>query len=148
MLKHVGFAIGNSLAVLLLLALGASPFYFAKNFSQVAGVKSESTYLLVSQVSKFPGMTFTENTGAYSLKFTKQAESQAYLSVLVINNPTAATKTYNLAGGNSQNTVFFGENLNNLQTSLKVPPDTSVPVSLISNGTSSVQTVTFTIESN
>src|SRR3989344_7357400 len=123
----------NFMAVVLLVGLIATPFFFAKNFSKVAGVKSQSQFLLVSQVEKFPGMEFSQEADNYRISFTKQGPSQAYLGVLMINNPTDRTQTYSLEVLFGSAEVFFGEDLDNLTTQITVPSGASVPVSLISS---------------
>lgn len=138
----------NFSAVMLLISLFASPIYFAKNFTQVAGIKSESPYLLVSQVGKFPGMTFTEADNSYSISFTKQAPSQAYLSILIINNPTNKAKTYSITNQSTENKLSFGGDLKDQQTKISVPPQSSVPISLLSQSTANSQSATFQIEAN
>jgi uncharacterized membrane protein len=50
----------NFLAVILLISLIATPFLFARNFAKVAGVKSESKFLVISRVEEFPSMTFSQ----------------------------------------------------------------------------------------
>lgn len=139
----------NFLAVVLLISLIATPFFFAKNFSKIAGVKSESQFLVVSQVEKFPGMEFSQEANSYRISFKKQGPSQAYLGVLVINNPTDKTQTYSL-DTLGETKVFFGEDLNNLTTQMSVPSSVSVPISLLSTGESPAesQTVEFKIEVN
>lgn len=138
----------NFFAVILLLALIATPIYFAKNFSQVAGVKSQSPYLVVSQVEKFPGMTLTQDAANFQISFTKQGVFQAYLGILIINNPTNETRKYSLQKSSASNKVFFGEDLQNQLTQISMPPSTSVPVSILSSsGSFSSQTVKFTIQS-
>lgn len=137
----------NFLALLLLSSLLLLPFYFAKNFSQVSGVKSETPYLIVSQVEKFPGMFLSQNGNTYEISLEKQNNKQAYLSVLVVNNPTEEARTYSLKASSGATTVFFGEDINNPTTEIKVPQKASVPVSLLSQGESaSTQTIEFTIE--
>ena len=138
----------NFSAVILLLALIITPFYFAKNFSQVAGVKSQSPYLVVSQVEKFPGMTLTQDAASFQISFTKQGASQAYLGVLIVNNPTNETKKYSLQESSTNNNVFFGEDLQNQLTQISMPPQTSVPVSILSSDSPFLsQTVQCTIQS-
>ncbi len=138
----------NFLAVVLLITLIAAPFYFAKNFSQVAGVKSQSPYLVVPQVDKFPSMTLTQNGNNFQITFTKQNPSQAYLSVLIINNPTNQPKTYELQATKGSQTVFFGESLESPLTKINVPAQASVPISILSSASTSTQTVEFAIHSN
>ncbi len=150
MKSHHFLKIGlNFSAIVVLLALIALPFYFARNFSQVAGVKSESTYLLVSQIEKFPGMFLSQTGERYEISFERINPSQAYLSVLIVNNPTEETRTYSLHASSGSTTVFFGEDFNSrLTTKVNVPSGASVPISLLSTGNSvSTQTVEFAIES-
>jgi len=136
----------NFLAVVLLISLIATPFFFAKNFAKVAGVKSTTPYLLVSQIEKFPNMKFLQEENKYKISFEKFGSSQAYLGVLIINNPTDRTQTYSL-DTLGETKVFFGEDLNNLITQISVPSSVSVPISLLSTGESPVesQTVEFKI---
>jgi len=140
----------NFLAVVLLIGLSATPFYFARNFAKVAGVKSSSPYLLVSQIEKFPNITFSQSSDAYRISLTKQGPSQAFLGVLIINNPTDRTQTYSLEVTSGQNSLFFGEDPNNLLTSIMAPSLTSVPVSLYSpeEASGESQTVEFQIHIN
>ena len=137
----------NFLAVVMLASLIAAPIYFAKNFAKVAGVKSETSYLIVSQIEKFPGMFLNQDGNKYEISFTRQFTSQAFLSVAIINNPTSETKTYNLKASSGSTKVFLGEDLTNPITQIKVPAESSVPISLLSEGDApSTQTVEFTIE--
>ncbi len=148
-MKHHVLTIAlNFSAAALLLALIATPIYFAKNFVQVAGVKSESQYLLVSQIDKFPGMTFSQSQNTYTITFTKQAPSQAYLAPIIINNPTNDTKTYTINNQSTQNKLFFGENLNDQQITINVPSQSSTPVSLLSQSKADTQLITFQIQAN
>ncbi|MBI3283125.1 hypothetical protein HYZ70_03575 [Candidatus Curtissbacteria bacterium] len=146
----------NFLAVVLLIGLVATPIYFAQNAASVAGVKSESKYLVVSQVEKFPGMTLSQQGDQYTVSFTKLGPSQAYLGVLIVNNPTNQTQNYslqrlnltgNLTGGLTSPTVFFGENLDDQKTQIAVPSGASVSASLFSNSGAEVekQSVEFSI---
>jgi hypothetical protein len=138
----------NFSAVVLLLALIITPIYFATNFAQVSGVKSQSNYLLVSQIDKFPGMTFSQSGQNYTINFTKQATSQAYLALFIINNPTNGAKTYKIMSNNSKNTLFFGEDLKNQLNKINIPAQSSAPISLLSESPSDVQTVTFQMSSD
>ena len=138
----------NFLAVILLLTLIGVPFYFARNFSQVAGVKSSNPYLIVSQVNKFPDMTLVQAGDNFKITFTKQNLSQAYLSVLILNNPTNQSKTYSLETPNDSLAVFFGADLDNPVAEVNVPAGASVPISLISSSPDSSQTAEFFIKSN
>src|SRR3989344_4495975 len=97
----------NFSATVLLLALLALPFYFARSFSQVSGAKSETPYLIISQVEKFPGMYLAQSGNRYEISFERQNPSQAYISVLVLNNPSSETKAYSLRASSGATTVFF-----------------------------------------
>lgn len=138
----------NFFAVVLLISLIATPLYFAKNFAQVAGVKSSSPYLLVSQIEKFPNLSFSQSADTYSITFQKQGPSQAFLAILILNNPTDTTQTYDLVQTSGQGKLFFGEDLANQLTKISTPSSTSVPVSLSSSeeATASSQTVEFRIQ--
>ena len=140
----------NFSAVILLIALIATPFFFAKNLAQVAGVKSQSQYLVVSQVEKFPGMKLTQEADRYQISFAKLGPSQAYLGVLILNNPTPETKTYKLEITQGSAQVFFGEDLANQLTQISAPSQSSVPISLLSdqNSSASSQTVEFKIRTD
>lgn len=122
----------NFSAVVFLIGLIATPFFFAKNFTQVAGVKSQSKYLVASQVEKFPGMRLIQEADRFQISFEKLGPAQAYLGVLVINNPTNETKTYSLEVTQGSTKVFFGEDLDNSLTKISVPAFASVPISLFS----------------
>lgn len=145
--KFWGFVFLNFCAVLLLTALIAGPLLIAKNMAKVAGVKSESKFLAVSQIEKFPNLNLTQREDAYSISYTKQGSSQAYVGVLVVNNPTDKTQTYSIEriSGNAQ--PFFGEDLGSQTTKISVPPAASVPISLFSDAESETesQTVEFRI---
>ena len=123
----------NFLAVVLLISLIATPFLFARNFAKVAGVKSESRFSVVSQVEKFPGMEFFQEADHYQISFTKLGPSQAFLGVLIINNPTNRTQSYSLAVTSGQTRVFFGEDLDNPLTQISIPSSASVPMSIYSS---------------
>ena len=139
----------NFAAVILLLTLVVLPFYFARNFSQVSGVKSEAQYLIISQVEKFPGMFLSQTENKYEISFERQNPSQAYMAVLIVNNPTNEAKTYSLQASSGATTAFFGEDLDSLLTQINVPAGVSVPISLISQGDSaSTQTIEISIRTN
>jgi len=140
----------NFLAVVLLISLLATPFLFARNFAKVAGVKSESRFLVVSQVEKFPGMEFSQEANSYQISFTKQGSSQAFLGVLIINNPAEKTQTYSLEVTSGQVQVFFGVDLDNPITEIFLPSSASVPISIYSSQETlgESQTVGFTIQTN
>lgn len=122
----------NFLAVILLLALIAAPIHFARNFAQVAGVKSESKFLIVSQAARFPGMKLVQEGEKYQISFTKQGSSQAFLGILIINNPTENSQTYRLEVTAGSAKPFFGEDLDNQIQKISLPSTASVPISLFS----------------
>lgn len=146
--KHAMKITVNLFAVLFLVGIVATPFYFARNFSQVSGVRSQTPFLIVSQIEKFPGMNLSQAGDRYELSFERVNPSQAYLGVLIVNNPSNDTQTYSIQASSGSTTVFFGEDIENQLASIKAPPGTSVPVSLISVGNiTSTQTVEFSIQS-
>lgn len=139
----------NFLAVVLLIGLIATPIYFAKNFAKVSGVKSESKYLVVSQIEKFLGMSLTQEGDRYSISFTKLGPSQAYLGILILNNPTSVAQTYSIEVQSGETQVFFGQDLENQLIRISVPSQTSIPISLLSEtGSSPTQSVGFTIRTD
>ena len=137
----------NFIAVILFISLVASPLYFAKNMAKVAGVKSESRYLVVSQIEKFPNLILAQRENTYSISYTKQGSQQAFLGVLIVNNPTEKTQTYSIERISGEAQPFFGEDLGNQLTKIPVPPAASVPISLFSDAGSETenQTVEFAI---
>lgn len=146
--NHLQNGLPNFSAILLLGALIASPIYFAKNITKVAGVKSQSPYLLISQVEKFPQMTMSQTGNEYTLSFTKQAPKQAYQSVFILNNPTSETKTYQISNRSQSNSAFFGEDINKIQTKVTVPAQASTSISLLSSSKESTENALFSLESN
>ncbi len=140
--------LSNVFAVLLLITLIAAPVYFAENFSKVAGVKSESAFLVISQVEKFPQMTLIQTQNKYTISFEKLASKQAFLAILIINNPTETTKTYQIISNEPGDAVFFGDNINNLAKEISLPKNVSVPISLLAtvNNTDKGE-IEFTINS-
>jgi len=137
----------NFIAIVLLIGLIATPIYFAQKFAKVAGVKSASKYLIVSQIDKFPNLTFSQNGDRYTITYQKYGESQAFLGILIINNPTANPQNYRLEKLSGEDTIFFGEDLDDQITQISAPSQTSVPISLFSeNGQPLTQSVEFTIK--
>jgi len=138
----------NISSVLLLVALIVGPLLIAKNMAKVAGVKSESKYLIVSQIERFPNLSLVQKENTYSISFAKQGPSQAYIGVLIVNNPTETTQTYNLEIISGEAKPFFGENPDDQSTKVTVPSQASVPLSLFSDARSESenQTVEFRIQ--
>lgn len=145
--QHLLTVVTNFLAVVLLASLFLTPLYFAKNFAKVAGVKSTPPYLLVSQVEKFPNLTFSQEADNYLISFTKHGPSQAYLDILVINNPTTISQTYTLRVISGQAKLFFGNDLASQLTTIAIYNSISIPISLYSSpeDLASGQTVKFRI---
>lgn len=144
--EHLIKITANFFAVLLLVGILSIPLIFAKNFAKVAGVKSQSQYLIVSQVEKFPNVSLTQKQDLYTLTFTKFSENQAFLQVLILNNPTDKTHIYKI-NSTGEAKVFFGEDLEHMQAEITVPATASVPISLVSESQDQLQkSVGFTIE--
>lgn len=136
----------NFLAVVLLIGLIATPLYFAKNFAKVSGIKSDSRYIIASQIDKFPNLSLTQVGEKYTISYSKLGPSQAFLGVLILNNPTKDTQTYRIEKISGEASVFFGQDLENQLTQISAPGATSIPLSLLSEtGSSETQTVEFTI---
>ena len=140
--------IPNFFASLVLISLLFAPVFFASNVAKVAGVKTESRYLLVSQVEKFPNMTFSQEKDHYQVTFTKFGPSQAYLAIALINNPTDRSQTYEIKETSGSARLFFGDDLQNQQAKITLPSQVTVPISLISDqeATTASQTAEFKIE--
>ncbi|MBI4037703.1 hypothetical protein HY382_01495 [Candidatus Curtissbacteria bacterium] len=132
--KHFLYTLANFSTFMVLAAIVAAPLYFASKFTQVAGVKSQSTYLIISQAEKFPGMKFSQDGTTYSLNLPNSAE--AYLAVLILNNPTNQSRTYQIE---SSDGFFFGDNLDEKLKSISLPAGASVPVSVQSKDNSEVE---------
>ncbi len=147
-LNHLLKVGSNFFASVLLISLLSAPVFFASHFVKVAGVKTESKYLLVSQAEKFPNLTFSQNQDHYQVAFDKLGPSQAYLGIAIVNNPTDKSQTYELKVASGSAKLFFGEDLKNQLTKISLPSQVSVPVSLFSDQESSEssQTVEFKIE--
>lgn len=135
----------NFSAVVLLISIIAVPFYFANNFAKVAGVKSESKYLIVSQIDKFPNLKFSQAGDTYQISFTKMGPSQAFLDILVLNNPTSEPQTYIVQKNTGTADIFFGHNLDDIRRKISVPSNSSVPLSIYSADGYLDQSVEFTI---
>jgi len=138
-------ALANFSAVLLLLALIGAPVYFASNFVNIAGVKNEAKFIIVSQIDRFPNLSLTQNNDNYYISFNKQAQSEAFLGVLILNNPTLTSHKYLISTSQVGAKVFFGEDLDNQQSSVSIPASASIPISLISKGETGDQSVKFNI---
>ena len=140
----------NISSVLLLVALIVGPLLIARNMAKVAGVKSESRFLVVSQVEKFPNLSMGQTGDKYSISFTKQGQSQVFIGVLIVNNPTGTTQAYSIGRISGDAQPFFGENPDDQLTKVTVPASASIALSLFSDAGSETetQTVEFTIVMN
>lgn len=137
----------NFLAALLLLSVILVPLFFVNNFAKVAGVKTESPYLLIPQVDKFPSAIFEQAERTYTVKIKKQSPKQVYLSILIINNPTPITKKYKLINYSEENSAFFGEEISSMEKTVILPSGTSSPISISTTKNEEDAIVTFEIES-
>ncbi|MDP2632150.1 MAG: hypothetical protein Q8P25_00305 [Candidatus Curtissbacteria bacterium] len=138
-------AILNFFSVVLLISLIAAPIYFATGFAKVAGVKSESKYLIVSQIDKFPNLKLSQTGDTYQISFTKMGPSQAFLDILILNNPTSEAQTYMVQKNIGTADIFFGHNLDDIRKEISVPSNSSVPLSIYSTDGNEDQSVEFTI---
>src|SRR3990167_1454319 len=145
-----GFVFLNFSAVLLLTALVVGPLLIVRNMAKVAGVKSESRFLVVSQIEKFPNLSLAQTGNTYSVSFTKQGQSQVFIGVLIVNNPTGTTQAYSIGRISGDAQPFFGENPDDQLTKVTVPASASIAISLFSDAGSETetQTVEFTIVMN
>lgn len=141
--KILGLVFLNFSGVLLLVSLIIGPLLIAKDMAKVAGVKSESKFLVVSQIEKFPNLSLTQKKNTYSISFTKQGPAQAYLGVLIVNNPTGTTQAYSIDRISGESQPFFGEDLDNRMIDISVPPAASVPISLFSDAESESESQTL-----
>jgi len=137
--------IANMFVAISLVALLISPLYFAKNFSQVAGVKTQSRYLLISQTDRFPNMTFTQSSNTYQVSFTKQNQPQAFLGVFIITNPTQSPQKYTINTQSSQTKIFFGEDIDNLENSIILPSESTAPISILAKSAFPTELVDFSL---
>lgn len=142
-LRTIGLNFG---ATLLLLGIITSPFYIAKNLNQVAGVKSESLFLVTSQIDKFPLMKLEQSGNTYKISFEKIQSSQAFTQVLLLTNPTSQTKIYKVITKDDQDKVFFGENHKDLQDTVTAPSKITIPISILANSQNLVDSVEFEIQ--
>ncbi len=149
--RHLYLVILNFMAVFALLLLLGTPFFFASIISKpagVAGAKTQNNFLIVSQVDKFPNVKLVQEDGLYKITFEKISQSQAITSLLLITNPTNQAQKYEILKSNGKAEVFFGEDLQNRETTILAPSSVTIPISIYSSGesTSSSQTVDFQIE--
>lgn len=150
--KHIIFVASNLVAVLVLMALLAAPFYFAGNVTKLSGVAGQKTtakFFVVSQISRFPDLTLEEHNDSYKITFKKIAKSQAFTGLMLITNPTGTTQKYTVEKKTGSATVFFGDDINSLITEISLPSSASVPISILSQGQdTNPQSVEFAISTN
>lgn len=141
--KHVFYSAANLLTFLFLVMLIGIPFYFAKNTSKVAGVKSESHYLLISQLENFPNITAEQVGKKYTLAINKLSSPTLFTEIFIINNPTSTYKTYEIS---SSENVFFGTSQSSIKKNIVVAPNTSVPISVLEPSSAKHATISFEIK--
>ncbi len=147
--RYLFFVLSNFFAVLLLVSLIISPFYFAKNFAKanmVAGVQTVAPSMLAFQAENFPNLAFSQNEDKYQVSFTKVGPTQAYLGIGILTNQTDTKRTYELQT-QSRAKVFFGQNLEEQkdQTSLSAGASTAISVFSPQEASAASQTVEFKI---
>ena len=146
--KHFLQIAVNFLAVAFLLTLLGAPFYFAKEASKpasIAGAKIGNSYIIVSQIDKFPNLRLSQEGNLYKVTYKKVSPSQAFTGVVLITNVTNKTQNYEIVRVSGEAAIFFGENLNDQSTKAAVPSGTSIPISLFSGDENQNQSVEFTI---
>ncbi|GEM_PF-4041323 len=143
--RHLFYISANFLSVLFLIALIFAPFYLAAKSTEVAGAKSKASFLLVSQVEKFPNIKLEQESDKYRLFFTTYAENTLFTSVLIINNPTQSGEKYKILTVKGNSKLFFGETIDDVRSLVEIPPNTSVPISLLVTGQEENQ-IEFRIE--
>jgi hypothetical protein len=149
--KHAYLVFLNLVAVFVLLLLLGMPFYFASTITKpanVAGAKSQRPFVVISQVDKFPNIKLLQQDDSYKITFEKIAPSQAFTSLLLITNPTNRAQNYSIIKTAGDAEVFFGEDLENRQTTITAPSSVSIPISIYSakESSASSQTVDFQVE--
>lgn len=150
-MKKLGSVLVNFTGTLVLIGLLALPFYFSSQVikhSNVAGARNTSHYILISQIDKFPGLELSQQANDYKITLSKISASQAFIAVALVSNPTDKAQNYELLSNSEGSKVFFGEDLNNLQTIISAPSSASIPISILASGAQDVQTVEFTIKVN
>lgn len=137
-MSNIPFLVSNMFGVIFLLTIIATPLYFAKNISQIAGIKTESKIVTVSQIDKFPQMSLIQTGNEFKITLNKFAQTQAYLGVIILYNPTNQPQNYQLTGLAGK--AFFGTDTENVRNEISLPRGTTVPISIIaSNQDNSVQ---------
>lgn len=165
--RYVLLPTANFLAILILIGLIISPFYFAQNFTKVedpeqatalssskgrrvesvAGAKTIAPYGLTFETENFPNLAFSQNGDKYEISFTKIGPIQAYLGVGTLTNQTNTKHTYELQT-QSQTKIFFGHNLEEQKDQISLGSGASTVLSVFSpqEASASSQTVEFRIQ--
>lgn len=139
-------SLSNFFAITLLLAIISLPLYFAKNFAQVSGLKNQTDYLVTSQIDKFPNLSLAQNGDEFQVTLEKYpGASAAFLGILQITNPTNTQKKYQIKNLSSGSEAFFGEDSQDRQIEITLPPTTTTPLSVFSSKESQAGSVTFSI---
>lgn len=145
-MKHFFVSLANFFAVLVLLAIFASPFYIAGNLTKVAGVKTAAPYLITSQIEKFPNVTLSQKGQTYRISYTKLSQSQEFQELLILTNPAAHAQKYQITKISGYADVYFGKESNNKTVQISLPTGSSVPISLFSGDFDQSYSVEFKID--
>lgn len=145
-MKHLFASFVNLTAVIVLVVIIATPFYFARNMTKVAGIKSSVPYLITSQIEKFPNVSLTQQGQIYQISYTKLSPSQEFQELLILTNPTSSTQTYRILTISGQSRVFFGKVAENRAAQISLPAGSSAPISLFSDSQDQTFSAAFQIE--
>lgn len=143
--NHVFAAFANFALVIVFLLIVISPFFLAKNITKVAGVKTETPYLITSQIQKFPNVSFSQEGETYRFTYSKASLNQEYRGLLVLTNPTSESKEYKISRLSGYADVYFGEDSKTAASQIFLPAGSSVPISLFSGSLDQTLTVEFKI---
>lgn len=145
-MKHLFASLLNFAAVIVLLVILATPFYFAGNMAKVAGIKSTVPYLITSQIEKFPNVTLSQQGQIYQISYTKLSPSQEFQELLILTNPTTSTQTYRILTISGSSRVYFGKVAENQANQISLPAGSSAPISLFSDSQDQTFSAAFQIE--
>lgn len=145
-MKHLFASLANFVAVIVLLLIIATPFYFARNMTKVAGVKSTAAYLITSQIEKFPNVALSQQGQIYQISYSKLSPSQEFQELLILTNPTASTQNYRILTISGSSRVYFGKVAENQANQISLPAGSSAPISLFSDSKDQTFSAAFQIE--
>lgn len=147
-MKHLFASLVNFAAVIVLLVIIATPFYFAGNMAKVAGIKSTAPYLITSQIEKFPNVSLTQQGQMYQISYTKLSQVQEFQELLILTNPTTSTQNYRVLTISGESRVYFGKVAENQAAQISLPAASSVPISLFSDSQDQTFSAAFQIETH